>query len=70
MPYFWPDQFDAKVQAYGVFPAEAEVVATHGGIDDGLFVAHYLVGGRVTDVLGWNMAKQMRQDQQLIGPVE
>ncbi|WP_439658664.1 NAD(P)/FAD-dependent oxidoreductase [Lentzea sp. HUAS TT2] len=68
VPYFWTDQFDAKIQAYGVFPAGAEMVVAHGGIAERKFVAHYLVQGRVVGVLGWNMARQLRQDRQLILP--
>ncbi|WP_394618771.1 NAD(P)/FAD-dependent oxidoreductase [Lentzea sp. JNUCC 0626] len=66
VPYFWTDQFDVKIQAYGVFPAGSEMVVAHGGIAEGRFVAHYLEHGRVVGVLGWNMAKQVRQDRQLI----
>jgi 3-phenylpropionate/trans-cinnamate dioxygenase ferredoxin reductase subunit len=68
VPYFWTDQFDAKVQAYGVFPADAEMVVAHGRLAERKFVAHYLARGRVVGVLGWNMAKQLRQDRQLISP--
>ncbi|GHH39790.1 NAD(P)/FAD-dependent oxidoreductase [Lentzea cavernae] len=65
-PYFWTDQFDAKIQAHGVFPAEAEMVVAHGSLADRKFVAHYLVDGRVVGVLGWNMARQLLQDRHLI----
>ncbi|MDX8147346.1 FAD-dependent oxidoreductase [Lentzea sp. BCCO 10_0061] len=68
VPYFWTDQFDAKIQAYGVFPADAEMVVAHGLLAERKFVAHYLAGGRVVGVLGWNMARQLRQDRQLISP--
>jgi 3-phenylpropionate/trans-cinnamate dioxygenase ferredoxin reductase component len=68
VPYFWTDQFDTKIQAYGVFPAEAEVVVAHGRVAERKFVAHYLARGRVVGVLGWNMARQLRQDRQLISP--
>ncbi|SES18156.1 NAD(P)/FAD-dependent oxidoreductase [Lentzea albida] len=65
-PYFWTDQFDARIQAYGVFPAEAEMVVAHGGVAERKFVAHYLADGRVVGVLGWNMARQLRADRQLV----
>ncbi|RDI34640.1 NAD(P)/FAD-dependent oxidoreductase [Lentzea flaviverrucosa] len=69
VPYFWTDQFDAKVQAYGVFPAGAEMSVAHGRLDERKFVAHYVVRGGVVGVLGWNMARQLRQDRQLVsGP--
>lgn len=66
VPYFWTDQFDAKIQAYGIFPAGAEMSVAHGALADRRFVAHYRVGGRIVGVLGWNMAKQLRQDRLLI----
>ena len=66
VPYFWTDQFDTKIQAYGVFPAGAEMVVVHGGLVERKFVAHYLVDGRVVGVLGWNMPRQLRQDRLLI----
>jgi hypothetical protein len=66
VPYFWTDQFDAKIQAYGIFPPTAEMVVAYGELADRKFVAHYRVGGRVVGVLGWNMAKQLRQDRLLI----
>jgi 3-phenylpropionate/trans-cinnamate dioxygenase ferredoxin reductase subunit len=69
VPYFWTDQFDTKIQAYGVFPAGAEMVVAHGELADRKFVAHYRAGGRVVGVLGWNMAKQLRQDRLLITAV-
>ncbi|MGI5499215.1 NAD(P)/FAD-dependent oxidoreductase [Lentzea sp. CA-135723] len=69
VPYFWTDQFDAKIQAYGVFPAGADVVVAHGSPADRRFVAHCSVRGRVVGVLGWNAAKQVRQDRLLITPV-
>ncbi|MFJ5987074.1 NAD(P)/FAD-dependent oxidoreductase [Lentzea sp. NPDC092896] len=68
VPYFWTDQFDVKVQAYGVFPAGAETSVVHGRLDERKFVAHYVAQGRVVGVLGWNMARQLRQDRQLIAP--
>ncbi len=66
VPYFWTDQFDTKIQAYGVFPPEAQIVVAHGGLAERKFVAHYSVEGRVLGVLGWNMARQLRQDRNLI----
>lgn len=66
VPYFWTDQYDVRIQAYGIFPAGAETVVVHGAPADGRFVAHYRVGERITGVLGWNMPKQLRQDRLLI----
>jgi NADPH-dependent 2,4-dienoyl-CoA reductase/sulfur reductase-like enzyme len=60
VPYFWTDQFDAKLQVHGFLPADAEVDVVEGGVAARRFVARYRSGGRVTGVLGWNMPKQTR----------
>ena len=59
IPYFWTDQFTAKIQVHGRPSADAEVIVAEGNIND-RFVAHYRRGGRVTAVLGWNLPKQTR----------
>jgi NADPH-dependent 2,4-dienoyl-CoA reductase/sulfur reductase-like enzyme len=64
VPYFWTDQFDARIQAYGVLGAGAEVAVVEGDPASRRFVALYGQGGRVTGVLGWNMAKQARSYRQ------
>ncbi|NEA65646.1 FAD-dependent oxidoreductase [Streptomyces sp. SID12488] len=60
VPYFWTDQYDAKLQVHGFLPADAEVDVVEGELAARRFVARYRVGGRVTGVLGWNMPKQTR----------
>jgi NADPH-dependent 2,4-dienoyl-CoA reductase/sulfur reductase-like enzyme len=60
VPYFWTDQYDVKVQAYGTFPADAELVYIDGAPDEGKFTAEYRRGERVYGVLGWNMPRQTR----------
>lgn len=64
IPYFWTDQFDAKLQVHGVLPAGAEVTIVDGDPADRRFVARYSLAGKVTGVLGWNMAKQTRVRRQ------
>ncbi|WP_405538860.1 FAD-dependent oxidoreductase [Streptomyces sp. NBC_00075] len=64
VPYFWTDQFDAKLQVHGFLPADAEVDVVEGELAARRFVARYRVGGRVTGVLGWNMPKQTRLARQ------
>lgn len=64
MPYFWTDQFDVKIQVYGVVSADAEVTIVEGDPASRRFVALYRTGGRVTGVLGWNMPKQTRLRRQ------
>jgi NADPH-dependent 2,4-dienoyl-CoA reductase/sulfur reductase-like enzyme len=60
VPYFWTDQFDAKLQVHGFLPADAEVEVAEGDVAARRFVARYRSGGVVTGVLGWNMPKQAR----------
>jgi NADPH-dependent 2,4-dienoyl-CoA reductase/sulfur reductase-like enzyme len=64
VPYFWTDQFDAKIQVHGVLPVGAEVTMAEGDLESRRFVALYRHDGRVTGVLGWNMPKQTRLRRQ------
>jgi NADPH-dependent 2,4-dienoyl-CoA reductase/sulfur reductase-like enzyme len=64
VPYFWTDQYDAKLQVHGLLPAEADVTIVEGDLANRRFVARYEQGGRVTGVLGWNMPKQTRLRRQ------
>ena len=66
VPYFWTDQFDVKIQVFGVLPVDAEVDIVEGDVAGGRFVARYRRDGVVTGVLGWNMPKQTRQRRQEI----
>ncbi|MFE2881492.1 NAD(P)/FAD-dependent oxidoreductase [Streptomyces sp. NPDC059272] len=66
VPYFWTDQFDAKLQVHGFLPTDAEVDVVDGELAARRFVARYRSGGRVTGILGWNMPKQARQRRQEI----
>jgi NADPH-dependent 2,4-dienoyl-CoA reductase/sulfur reductase-like enzyme len=60
VPYFWSDQYDVKIQAYGVFPAGGRFEVVHGAIDDARFVAVCREAGSVVGALGWNSPKQVR----------
>lgn len=66
VPYFWTDQFDAKLQVHGFLPPEAEVEVVEGDLTARRFVARYRLDGVVTGVLGWNMPKQARMRRQEI----
>ncbi|WP_228083318.1 NAD(P)/FAD-dependent oxidoreductase [Streptomyces profundus] len=61
VPYFWTDQFDARIQVYGVPSAEDEVEIAEGSVVERRFVAVYRRREVVTGVLGWNMPKQARR---------
>jgi NADPH-dependent 2,4-dienoyl-CoA reductase/sulfur reductase-like enzyme len=64
IPYFWTDQYDAKLQVHGVLRADADVTVVEGDVANRRFVARYERDGRVTGVLGWNMPKQTRLRRQ------
>ncbi|MGW0579257.1 NAD(P)/FAD-dependent oxidoreductase [Streptomyces sp. NPDC002920] len=74
VPYFWTDQYDAKLQVHGFLPVDAETEVVEGDLAARRFVVRYRSEGRVTGVLGWNMPKQTRLRRQevvddLPGPV-
>ncbi|MGI5281929.1 NAD(P)/FAD-dependent oxidoreductase [Nonomuraea polychroma] len=60
VPYFWTDQYDVKIQAYGLtgrdgkFHIIAEDTTTHQ------FAALYSTDGRVTGAVTWNLPRQAR----------
>ncbi|MER7792720.1 FAD-dependent oxidoreductase [Streptomyces sp. NPDC097640] len=66
IPYFWSDQYDARIQAYGIFPDDADVKIVHGSLDDRRFVAAYGHEGKVVGVLGWNSHRELRKLRQLV----
>ncbi|HEX6518580.1 MAG TPA: FAD-dependent oxidoreductase [Streptosporangiaceae bacterium] len=67
VPFFWTDQYDAKIQAYGIFPADAEVHIISGDPNDRKFAAAYGRDGRVTGVLTWNSSpRELRTLRQLV----
>ncbi|RWH78073.1 FAD-dependent oxidoreductase [Mesorhizobium sp.] len=67
IPYFWTDQYDVKIQAYGSFPSEARLIITQGDPSHGKFIAHYVDKERISGVLSWNMPREIRAERQLIG---
>ncbi|MEQ4722302.1 FAD-dependent oxidoreductase [Nonomuraea sp. B19D2] len=66
IPYFWTDQYDVKVQAHGLLSPDAEVEVVEGDPEQNRFVALHRLGGKVTGVLGWNMAKAARLHRQAL----
>ncbi|MEU9153487.1 FAD-dependent oxidoreductase [Streptomyces sp. NPDC048417] len=66
VPYFWTDQYDTRIQAYGIFPPGAELRLVHGDPSDGHFAAAYGHHGRVVGVLGWNAPRQVRTLRRLV----
>jgi NADPH-dependent 2,4-dienoyl-CoA reductase/sulfur reductase-like enzyme len=66
VPYFWTDQYDARIQAYGIFPADAEITVLHGQPTSRKFVAGYGHHGTMVGVLGWNSPRELRTLRQLV----
>ncbi|MFE3001047.1 NAD(P)/FAD-dependent oxidoreductase [Nocardia sp. NPDC059246] len=62
VPYFWTDQYDTKIQAYGSFSSNSNVAIVHGDPDENRFIAHYVDDNRITGVLAWNMPKKLRSE--------
>jgi 3-phenylpropionate/trans-cinnamate dioxygenase ferredoxin reductase component len=54
VPYFWTDQYDTKIQAYGIFPPDADFQVISGSLASRRFAAAYGRRGTVTGILGWN----------------
>ncbi|MET7330348.1 FAD-dependent oxidoreductase [Nonomuraea sp. NPDC005650] len=51
VPYFWSDQYDMKVQAYGYLRGHDGVAVVEGDLDERRFLAAYRTGDRLTGVL-------------------
>ncbi|WP_371574386.1 NAD(P)/FAD-dependent oxidoreductase [Streptomyces sp. NBC_01314] len=67
VPYFWSDQYDMKVQAYGHLRGHDEVAVVDGDLAERRFVAVYRTGDRITGALAVGMPpKAIRQWRQAI----
>ncbi|MFF1308428.1 NAD(P)/FAD-dependent oxidoreductase [Streptomyces sp. NPDC058307] len=67
VPYFWSDQYDMKVQAYGYLRGHEEVAVVEGDLAQHRFVAAYRTGDRVSGALAIGMPpKVVRQWRQTI----
>ena len=61
VPWFWSDQYDAKIQMVGRASAGDEVVVVDGGLDEDRFVALLRRGAQCRAVVGVNRAKPVMQ---------
>jgi NADPH-dependent 2,4-dienoyl-CoA reductase/sulfur reductase-like enzyme len=52
VPYFWSDQYDMKVQAYGYLRGHEQIAIVEGNLAERSFLAAYRTGDRVAGVLG------------------
>jgi 3-phenylpropionate/trans-cinnamate dioxygenase ferredoxin reductase subunit len=67
VPYFWTDQYDVKIQAYGHLRGDCDVEVVAGSYADGMFAAVYRVEGEIVGALSWNMPREVRAlRQQLV----
>lgn len=63
-PFWWSDQYGARIQSYG-WPS-ASVHLWHGNIAQRKVVVLFSSGGRVCGAVGWNCAKQLRAARALV----
>ncbi|MBA2810717.1 FAD-dependent oxidoreductase [Streptomyces sp. KM273126] len=67
VPYFWSDQYDMKIQAYGYLRGHDEVAVVEGDLEERRFVAAYRTGDRLTGTLAVGMPpKAIRSWRQAI----
>jgi hypothetical protein len=60
VPFFWTDQYDTRIRAYGIVSHEAEIQILSGDPDADRFIA--ACGHRVTvvGVIDWNSPSEIR----------
>ncbi|WP_406437456.1 FAD-dependent oxidoreductase [Streptomyces sp. NBC_01613] len=67
VPYFWSDQYDMKIQAYGYLRGHDEVAVVQGDLAERRFVAAYRTGDRLTGALAVGVPpKEIRRWRQAI----
>ncbi|WP_411146800.1 NAD(P)/FAD-dependent oxidoreductase [Streptomyces sp. x-80] len=60
IPFFWTDQYDVRIQAYGFVPEDAEPAVVVGDPAEGKFAALYGAQGEVVAALAWNLPRELR----------
>jgi hypothetical protein len=66
VPYYWTDQYDLKLQAYGVFPTSAKFEVVAGDLASRRFLAYYVDANRVVGAIGSGMPAQVRKSRSAI----
>ncbi|HWO64080.1 MAG TPA: FAD-dependent oxidoreductase [Umezawaea sp.] len=64
VPYFWTDQFDARIHVHGTPAVDATATVVDGDLAARRFVVLHERDGVPVGVLGWNMPKQARRLRQ------
>ncbi|GHH85250.1 pyridine nucleotide-disulfide oxidoreductase [Streptomyces sulfonofaciens] len=60
VPFFWSDQYDLKLQVFGLPAPSHDFHLLSGSLAERRFVAAYAADGVVQAVVGCNMARQLR----------
>lgn len=66
VPFFWSDQFDARIQCLGRPSANAQVDIVDGSVAEGKWCAIYSVNNRLTAVLGVSKPKLVMPSRALL----
>lgn len=66
VPYFWSDQYDAKIQAYGVLEGADTFAVVGGSVAERRFVALYGSRGRVSGALAWRSPRDLLRARALV----
>lgn len=66
VPFFWSDQYDARIQFLGRASADDDVVVVHGSLASRRFVALYGRGGRLRGALGVNEPRRVMPYRKLL----
>jgi NADPH-dependent 2,4-dienoyl-CoA reductase/sulfur reductase-like enzyme len=66
VPYFWSDQYDAKIQFVGVCAPDDEVRIVHGSVAERRFVALYGRAGRLVGALALSRPRLLMAYRRLI----
>jgi NADPH-dependent 2,4-dienoyl-CoA reductase/sulfur reductase-like enzyme len=66
VPFFWSDQFDARIQFLGRAGGDDDVEVLHGALDSSQFVALYGRAGRFRGVFGLSSPKLVMRYRKLL----
>jgi 3-phenylpropionate/trans-cinnamate dioxygenase ferredoxin reductase subunit len=66
-PFFWSDQCGLRIQSHGFPSAADQIEIAQGSLAERRFLATYVRDGRISAVLGVNMAREARRARALVG---